>query len=156
MNDPTQNFGFLMYEVSRLLRRELDRRLKPLGLTQAQWRALALLSRNQGVNQASLAEVLEVRPITVARLIDRLESAGWVERRSDPCDRRACRLYLTASAQPLLKQIQSQARMVRREALGGLTPEAREALVSALASIKQSLAGDRCATEKQGGSDHGE
>lgn len=139
MPDPTQNFGFLMYEVSRLLRRRLDRRLKPLGLTQAQWRALALLERREGVNQATLAEGLEVRPISVARLIDRLQAAGWVERRSDPDDRRACCLYLTEAAQPLLKQIRTQAQMVREEALDGLPRERREALVDALCSIKQNL-----------------
>ena len=142
MADPLQNFGFLMYEVSRLLRRELDRRLKPLGLTQAQWRALAFLARREGVNQATLAEALEVRPISVARLIDRLEASGWVERRSDPGDRRACCLYLTEEAQPLLKQIRAQARVVRQDALAGLAPEAREALVSALCSIKQNLSGE--------------
>lgn len=139
MTDPTRNLGFLMYEVSRLLRRELDRRLKPLGLTQVQWRTLALLSRCEGVKQSTLADALEVRPITLARMVDRLEAAGWVERRTDPGDRRACPLYLTAKAQPLLKQIQAQAREVRREALAGLPPEVRETLMDALCSIKENL-----------------
>jgi DNA-binding MarR family transcriptional regulator len=149
-SDPTQNFGFLMYEVSRLLRRELDRRLKPLGLTQVQWRALAMLSRREGINQATLAEDLEVRPITLGRLVDRLEASGWVERRSDPHDRRACRLYLTPQVQPLLTQIRSQAREVRKAALSGLEPEARAILMNALCGIKQNLSGDACGAPKKG------
>ncbi|MGA8259701.1 MAG: MarR family transcriptional regulator [Arenicellales bacterium] len=153
MADPTQNFGFLMYEVSRLLRRRLDRRLKPLGLTEAQWRALALLARREGVNQATLAEGLEVRPISVARLIDRLQAAGWVERRSDPDDRRACCLYLTKAAQPLLKQIRTQAQMVREEALDGLPRETREVLVDALCSIKQNLSREAPCREANGNDD---
>lgn len=139
-----------MYEVSRLLRRELDRRLKPLGLTQVQWRALAMLSRQEGINQATLAEGLEVRPITLGRLIDRLEAAGWVERRPDPRDRRACRLYLTPQVQPLLTQIRSQARQVRKAALSGLEPEVQSTLMSALCGIKQNLSGDGCASPRKG------
>lgn len=142
--DPTQDLGFLMYETSRLLRRELDRRLKPLGLTQVQWRALAILSRQEGINQATLAERLEVRPITLGRLIDRLEAAGWVERRPDPGDRRACRLYLTSQVQPLLTQIRAEAREVRKAALDNLEPEVRATLMSALRGIKQNLSGDAC------------
>ena len=81
--DPDRNPGFLIYEVLRLIRRDIGRRIP---LTQVQWRALALLSRNQGINQAGLAELLEVRPMTLARLVDRLEAAGWVERQSEKND----------------------------------------------------------------------
>ena len=70
--DPDRNPGFLIYEVLRLIRRDIGRRIP---LTQVQWRALALLSRNQGINQAGLAELLEVRPMTLARLVDRLEAS---------------------------------------------------------------------------------
>src|SRR3546814_9002902 len=79
--DPDRSLGFLLNDVSRLMRRNLNRRVQALGLTQSQWRALAYLSRQEGINQATLADTLEVQPITLARLIDRLEAAGWVERR---------------------------------------------------------------------------
>jgi DNA-binding MarR family transcriptional regulator len=80
-------------EVARLLRRNFNRRAQPLGLTQVQWRALARLARNEGMRQVDLAESLELQPMTVARLIDRMEAAGWVQRRPDPGDRRAVQLW---------------------------------------------------------------
>src|SRR3546814_4821449 len=89
--DPDRSLGFLLNDVSRLMRRNLNRRVQALGLTQSQWRALAYLSRQEGINQVTLADTLEVQPITLARLIDRLEAAGWVERRRHPSDRRAVR-----------------------------------------------------------------
>lgn len=150
MDNVNRSLGFLLYETSRLMRRKLDQCFKPLGLTQVQWRALARLSHSEGVNQVKLADLLEVRPITLARLIDRLEAAQWVERRPDPSDRRACRLFLTSQAQPLLQKMQVLAREVREEALEGLPDGAREALINSLCHIKQNLqhgggeASDRC------------
>src|SRR5687767_13222468 len=94
-----RSLGFLVADVARLLRRSMDRRLQALGLTQAQWRAIIHLSRNEGMTQATLAESLEIQPITLTRLIDRMESAGWVERRMHPLDRRAVQLYLTSQSQ---------------------------------------------------------
>ena len=135
-NPPDRNLGFLIYEVLRLLRRNLDRRMR---LTQAQWRALAFLSRNEGINQAGLADLLEVRPITMARLIDRLEQDGWVERRRDPSDRRAVRLYLTPKAGPLLEEIYGLADETRELALGGLSVPARNQLIDSLTTIKNNL-----------------
>ena len=82
----------------------MDRRLQSLGLTQAQWRAIVHLSRSEGMTQATLAESLEIQPITLTRLIDRMESAGWVERRTHPLDRRAVQLYLTPQSQPILER----------------------------------------------------
>ena len=125
-----------MYEVLRLIRRDIGRRIP---LTQVQWRALALLSRNQGINQAGLAELLEVRPMTLARLVDRLEAAGWVERRRDPNDRRAVRLYLTGQAGPLIKQMEACMAQTRKLMLAGL-PEAEQArLVDTLSAMKNNL-----------------
>src|SRR3546814_15350494 len=94
--------GFLIGDASRMLRRIFNERVTPLGLTQAQWRALVHLSRNEGLNPVSLAELLEVQPITVARLIDNLVAAGLVERRPDPNDRRPQRLFLPNQATPVL------------------------------------------------------
>lgn len=139
MDNVNRSLGFLLYETSRLMRLKLDQCFKPLGLTQVQWRALARLSRSEGINQVKLADLLEVRPITLARLIDRLEEAQWVERRPDPSDRRACRLFLTSKAQPLLQKMQALAREVREEALDGLPEDARETLINSLCHIKRNL-----------------
>ena len=108
--------GFLVSDIARLLRRGMDRRLQSLGLTQAQWRAIVHLSRSEGMTQATLAESLEIQPITLTRLIDRMEAAGWVERRPDPTDRRARLIYLTDKAKPLLDQLTDYAVETRRHA----------------------------------------
>lgn len=139
LEDPGRNLGFLIHEVARLMRRNFHERVRALGLTQAQWRALAHLRRNEGINQASLAELIEVRPITLARLIDRLEGAGWVERRRDPADRRMSRLYLTDAAQPLLSEMEEAARQTREEAMRGLTPPQRTQALDLLCTLKRNL-----------------
>jgi MarR family transcriptional regulator for hemolysin len=139
MDDPHQSAGVLLVDVARLLRRNFNRRAQALGLTQPQWQALARLSQNQGMNQACLADMLEVQPITLARLIDRLEAAGWVERRPDPADRRAQRLYLTVKAEPLLDDIRALAAETREEALQGLGDAERRRLIAALKTIKGNL-----------------
>ena len=135
-NSPDSNLGFLIYEVLRLMRRNLNRRMR---LTQAQWRALAFLGRNEGINQTGLADLLEVRPITMARLIDRLEADGWVERRRDPDDRRAIRLYLTPKAGPLLEEMYVLANQTREQALAGLSAADRNQLIETLSTMKTNL-----------------
>jgi MarR family transcriptional regulator for hemolysin len=139
MDDPYQAVGVLLVDVARLLRRNFNRRAQALGLTQPQWQALARLSQNQGMNQACLADLLEVQPITVARLIDRLEAAGWVERRPDPADRRVQRLYLTVKAEPLLDDIRALATETREEAMQGLPDRERRQLMKTLQTIKGNL-----------------
>jgi DNA-binding MarR family transcriptional regulator len=134
--DPEQTLGFLLFVVLRLLRRNFSRRVQ---LTQAQWRALAYLSLNEGINQAGLADLLEVRPITAARLIDRMESAGWVERRSDPEDRRAVRLHLTRQAGPLMKKMQALNAETLKQAFAGIPKSERRALIATLNTIKNNL-----------------
>lgn len=137
--DPNRSVGFLMHEVARLLRAEFTRRVEHLGLTQAQWQTLAYLARNEGLKQAQLADILEIRPITLTRLIDRLQTAGLVERRPDPDDRRAQRLFLTESAQPLIGKMLGVAAQVREKAMTGLPPERREQLIDTLAAMKANL-----------------
>lgn len=139
MPDPEQSLGFLLNDVARLLRRNFNRRAQALGLSQAQWRALAYLSRQEGVNQVTLADSLEVQPITLARLIDRLQDAGLVIRRSDLGDRRAVRLYLTAKAKELLDRMQPLAAETREEALAGLPRESSKRLIETLRRMKQNL-----------------
>ena len=133
---PEQTLGFLLFEVLRLLRRNFGRRVQ---LTQVQWRALAFLSRNEGINQAGLADLLEVRPITLARLIDRMEEAGWVERQRDPGDRRAVRLYLTKQALPLMETMRKLNGETLKQALAGLSKSARTQLIETLHTIKDNL-----------------
>jgi len=133
---PETSLGFLLHEVTRLMRRNFGRRVQ---MTQAQWRALAYLARNEGINQAGLAEVLEVRPMTLARLIDKLQEAGWVERRNNPDDRRACRLYLTERAGPLIKKMHKLGRDTTEQALVDFSPEARQHLTESLCAMKRNL-----------------
>src|SRR5216683_818956 len=90
------SFGFLVNDVARLFGRRFDHNGRRLGLTRAQCRTLGYLARNEGINQAGMADLLEIRPMTLVRQIDRMEEAGWIERRPDPTDRRARRLFLTA------------------------------------------------------------
>jgi MarR family transcriptional regulator for hemolysin len=139
MDDPYQAVGVLLVDVARLLRRNFNRRAQALGLTQPQWQALARLSQNQGMNQACLADLLEVQPITLARLIDRLQAAGWVERRPDPADRRVQRLYLTVKAEPLLDDMRALAAETREEAMQGLPDRERRRLIQTLQAIKGNL-----------------
>lgn len=137
--DPDTNFGLLVHDVARLMRANFHRRVQPLGLTQAQWRALFHLSRNEGIKQVVLAEILEVQPITLARLVDRLEDAGWAERRPDPSDRRAFRLFVTAKAQPVLERIRELAAETREEAMKGLGRRERKHLLDLLSATKDNL-----------------
>ena len=119
MNDP---IGFLLADAARLYRRALDDRARTLGVTSQQWRALALISRRPGSHQGMVADILEMEPITVSRMIDRLQEAGLIERRADPNDRRAWRLYLTEAAQPVIQQIRQLADDVLGIALESFSP----------------------------------
>ena len=139
MADPDSSIGFLVGDVARLLRRNFNRRAQALGLSQAQWRALAYLSRQQGVSQASLADRLEIQPITLVRLLDRLQAAGLVTRRPDPHDRRAFRLYLTDRAQPLLARMWSIATQTREQALAGMPIQRQRMLIQSLQHLRQNL-----------------
>ncbi len=132
--------GFLLSDSSRMLRRIFNERIASLGLTQAQWRALVHLSRNEGLNQVSLADLLDVQPITVARLIDKLVAAGLVERRPDPKDRRAQRLFVTEQAAPLLEQIWDIAEEIYGTVLGGFAPSEIEALAGLLERLRGNVA----------------
>ena len=133
--------GFLLADVSRLLRRDFDRRVRALEMTQAQWRAIAHLARDEGINQAALAERLEVKPITAARLIDRMQSAGWVRRKADTRDRRASLLYLTTKAKPILDELQVHADACFERLMHGIPPTDRSNLTNTLERMKKNLIG---------------
>src|SRR5579871_1458206 len=98
--------GFLVHDVARLWGKRFDQRARSLGLNRAQCKLLGYLVRNEGIHQSGLAELLEVEPITMVRLLDRMQEAGWVERRADPADRRVYRLYLAAKAKPIFSAVQ--------------------------------------------------
>ena len=137
--EESASLGFLIADVSRLLRRDFDRRVRALRLTQAQWRAIAHLTRMDGIRQSALAEQLEVAPITLGRLIDRLEASGWVSRKSDPIDRRASLLFLTTKAGPILEEMRAHAKEALRDALSGVPQRARKELLRALERMKDNL-----------------
>jgi DNA-binding MarR family transcriptional regulator len=134
-------FGFLLHDAARLLRRDFERRSKGTGLTRAQWAVLAYVARNEGSSQAALADMLEIEPITLVRLLDKLEAAGLVERRPDPADRRVRRLHLTAATGPLLTQLQDLAAETRECALAGLSEAERRQLTELLTKVRGNLSG---------------
>lgn len=158
MPSPDESIGFLLNDVARLLRHTFNRRVQHLGLAQSQWRALGYIAKREGLNQVTLADQLEIQPITLARLIDRLEQLGLVERRPDPADRRASRLYLTPKAGPLIEQLSHAAADVRKIAFGKMPAESRNALMVALNTMKINLAdaddaalpGERKSEDKNG------
>jgi len=137
--DLERSFGFLVNDVARLFGRRFDHNGRRLGLTRAQCRTLGYLARNEGINQAGLADLLEIRPMTLVRQIDRMEDAGWIERRPDPADRRARRLFLTAKARPVLGRIWAVANETRDEALAGLAPDESDVLIDLLLRVHESL-----------------
>ena len=114
------NFAFDVSETARLLRRDFERRAAELGVTRAQWRVLARLSREDGLRQIDLADALDVEPITLCRMIDRLEEAALVERRADEEDRRAWRIHLTRKAGPLIDTLHAIAEDFLADVLSGI------------------------------------
>jgi MarR family transcriptional regulator, transcriptional regulator for hemolysin len=137
--DPERSFGFLLHDVARLLRKRFDQRARVLGLSRSQWQVLAHLSRHEGINQSGLAEILEIENITLGRLIDRMEEAGWVDRRPDPNDRRARLLFMTEKVAPVMEHMRALAEDARNEALEGLPPEQRDKLIDLLTHVRANI-----------------
>lgn len=146
MKTGKDTIGFLLNDTARLMRRDFERRTRSLGLTRAQWQTLFHLHRNEGCNQVTLADLLEVEPITLARLVDRLEASGLVERRADPNDRRARLLFLGERAHPLLDELKSLGAETREIALAGLNEDERAQLWSLLTKMRANLSGRDAAT----------
>jgi len=137
--DFNRSFGFVLHETARLLSKRFDQRAKCLGLTRAQIQLMAYLVYHEGINQTGLADLLEIEPISLARLIDRMEQAGWVERRPDPHDRRAWLLFVTEKAKPVFTKMVEIGQEVRQEALSGLTAEERDRIVELLLRVRRNL-----------------
>lgn len=137
--DPKANVGFLIHDVSRMMRAWFDERAQAMGLTRAQWRVLVHLAGREGLNQAGLAEILELDVVTLGRHIDRLERDGWLERRPDPSDRRAWLLYLTDAARPTLDRMETLATETIAVAMEGLDDMERARFAQTLERIKVNL-----------------
>src|SRR6266568_2211418 len=136
-----RNLSWLLHDVARLLRKRFEQkaRASSLGLTRAQAAVIAHLARQEGSNQASLAQILEIEPITLVRLLDRLEELGLVERRPDPNDRRARLLRLTPEAHAMLVRIRTLGAAVLDDACLGIPAERREAAIETLVAMKANL-----------------
>ncbi|HPE24084.1 MarR family winged helix-turn-helix transcriptional regulator [Albidovulum sp.] len=132
---PSESLGFLIHDAARLLRRRFEVRATELGLSSAQWRLLVHLNREGAATQARLAELLEVEPISVSRLVDRMQEAGWVTREADPRDRRAKLVLPTAAARETYSDARRLAEGIYAEALQGVDAQARESLVQALRAM---------------------
>src|SRR5215212_1051872 len=114
-----ETIPFEIGETAHALRKAFDRLAVGLGVTRAQWKVLFKLTRQPGLRQVELADMLDIEAITLSRIIDRLEEAGLVERVADPADRRAWRLHVTARAQPLIEKLRAVAGDLATEAFGG-------------------------------------
>ena len=134
-----ENVAQLMAQVARLMRRAFDEKARTIGMTRPQWQVISLLAMNEGINQGGLAEMLEVEPITLGRMIDRLQEGNFVERRPDPADRRAWRLHLTDKARGLLELLRPMALETAETAQEGLNAEQRELLVRTLVQMRNNL-----------------
>jgi MarR family transcriptional regulator, transcriptional regulator for hemolysin len=134
-----QSLGFLLNDLSHIMRKRFDRRARELDLTRAQWRVLSRLRYRQGINQSTLADLLEIEPITLARHIDRLEEKGWVERRDDPNDRRAWLLYLDDSVQPILGKMQEISDWNRDDAFVDFDATEQQQFIETLKRMKDNL-----------------
>lgn len=140
--DPLRNLSFLIKDVSRLAAKNFERHASAvnLELTLPQCKVLIYLQRNQGISQVRLAGLTETDPMTLVRILDRMEGDGWLERKPDPADRRARRLHLKPAAFPVVKQIWAIADRARAEAFAGVRPADRERLLDLLQQIHGNLA----------------
>jgi len=136
---PAREFGFALNDVARLLRTYADQMAREVGMTRAQWAVLVRLQRREGVKQSELAEALDLAPITLARLIDKLCDLGLVERRDDAADRRANRLFLTDKAAPTLKRLGDLGEKLMARALAGVDPAALADMTLRMDRIKANL-----------------
>lgn len=132
-------FGYTVADITRLFRRVFDRRAAHLELTRAQWRALSRIERLEGLSQCELAEELEMEAIAVGRVIDRLDNAGFIERRADPADRRRWRLYLLPKSDEVMRKMKRISSTLREDVLGDIEPADFATTMRVLAQIKDTL-----------------
>ncbi len=137
--NPRREFAFSLNDVARLLRTYADQRARQLGMTRAQWAVLARLEYNEGLKQSELAEMLDLQPITLTRLVDRLCANGLIERRADMGDRRVKRLYLTPLARPLMDRLADLGNDLMGTVLEGFDGKTIERMIVELGSVKENL-----------------
>ena len=135
-----RTFGFLLKDISRRYVQRFEERARALGLTLPQCRVLVQLSNREGMSQAELAELVDLEPMTLVRVLDRMEADGWVERCSDPADRRARCLYLTAAGRPLVADVWRLVDLTRSESVAGLSPVQTEEFIGCMETIRDNLA----------------
>lgn len=135
------NIGAMLHDVARLIRRRFERRARQTGLpiTRQQARALLYIARNEGLSQAAVATMLDIEPIALVRLLDRLHEEGLVDRHPHPTDRRVRTLWLTPLAWDVVDRVLAINAEIREEACAGLSPAARDMLMRTLGQMKDSL-----------------
>ncbi len=136
---PNREFAFLLNDVARLLRTYADQKAAQFGITRAQWAVMSRLDRSEGLKQSELAEMLDLQPITLTRLLDRLSEHGLIERRDDPNDRRANRLFLTPSARPLLEQLSDLGEDLMTTVLAGIDQATVKEMLANLSIARDNL-----------------
>lgn len=139
MDESSSSLGFLLHDVARLMRKRFEQHARGLGLTRSQWQALAYLSRNEGISQTGLADLLDVEPITLSRIVDRLVDTGFVNRISHATDRRVWCLRLTGAARPKLKQVRELGEKTLCETLAGVSEADRDQLIKTLSAMRSNL-----------------
>lgn len=139
IHDSHRGEGFLLTDAARLLRKLIDRRLQPLGLTRAQWSILAILSNHEGLSQSQISNELEIERSTAGRLIDQIEGSGWIERRPIVGDRRSWGIHLTDKARKLLFDVEEVVLKTRKDMLHGLSVSEQQILTDILQTVKTNL-----------------
>ena len=134
-----REFAFTLNDVARMLRTYADHKAAQFGITRAQWAVLVRLDRSEGLKQSELAEILDLQPISLTRLLDKLAECGLIERRADPVDRRAKRLFLTPAAHPMLEKLGDLGEDLMATALRGVAPESVEHMVEQFSIVKENL-----------------
>ena len=151
VTDGIDRLGFLIHDVQRLMRKRFEARASGLGLSSAQWRLMVRVAKEEGITQARLAELLEIEPISVSRLVDRMEEGGWIQRRQDAADRRVRMIFPTEKASAAYADVKSLAGEVYEESLTGVPPQERRMLIRVLDTIVQNLTdGEASSLEKIG------
>jgi len=131
--------GFLLHDVARLLKKRFEQNSRASGLTRSQWQVLTYLAQNEGINQAGLAELIEIEPITLGRIIDKLETLRLIKRNPHPTDRRRWLLHLMPAARAKLEQAREYDDVTRREAMIGVSEDDAQRLLKTLQALKENL-----------------
>jgi len=138
-DDDENSFAFVLHDVARMLRYRFDVKARALGVTRSQWRLLITLARQPGETQARLADLIEVERITLCRMVDRLEASGLAERRPDPADRRAWRIFLTPRGEKMMVDLRVIGDQVHDETMAALTAEEESQLTAMMIRLRDLL-----------------